>query len=155
VYYFRPLLKTTEYAAYRILLSSSFLTIIYCFLVYILPYDISILSNGAQVKDSHTPITNPPRHLRVRSGFQRFFSSLFWRVKKRLMPTCIRFHSSLPCHSWTWTTIFPLLLFRQSLFLPDEHSWAIVYSMPLISIFRSFSVSRCTLFGIYSPPSRH
>lgn len=156
MYYFRlSPSKRPKYGAYRILLSSSFLfSHFHCFLVYILPYDISILSTGAQVKD--TPIHHPTSSSPCSIRFSTFFHHPFWSIKKRLMPTCIRFCSSLPCHFCTWTTISSLFLFSRSLFFaPDEHNMGNARSMPLIFMFRSSSVSRCTLFGIYSSPSRH
>jgi hypothetical protein len=109
VYYFQfSPTKRLKYGAYRLLLSSSFLIIIYCFLAYILTDDISILSNGAQVihlKIHILQFTNPPRHLRAQSSFRRFFFHRLYHpfeesIEKRLMPTCIRFCSSLPSVSF-------------------------------------------------------
>ena len=118
----------------------SFLIIIIVFWSTYSPTTYPSCPMGLKLKIHIHQSTNPPRHLRARSGFRRFFSSLFWREHKKrgLVPTCIRSCNSLPFHFCTWTTIPSLLLFSRSLFLP------------LISI-HGQSFARCLLFSCFAP----
>jgi len=111
------------------------------FLVYILPYDISILSMGLKLK---IPI-HQPIHQSTSSSpcLIRFFYFPFGEsIKKRLMPTCIRFCSFLPCHFCTWISISSLLLFSQSI------------SLPPTSIYGQ-SFAQCLLFSCFGLPRFH
>lgn len=116
-----------------------------------LPDDISILSDGTQVNHLKIHIhqfTSSPCPIRFSTIF--FFSSHFWREYKKgahAHPSVSFLH--LDYH------LFSFIIPPESFFAPDKHTRAIARLMPIIFMFRSSSVSRCTLFGIYSPPSQH
>jgi hypothetical protein len=160
VYYFQPSpSERPKYGVYRILLSSSFLISHYHLLFSGLHTPIRHIHPVQWGSSQRFTYTNPPIHL-VISVFDPVFDNFFHHpfgesIKKEAH--ALHLVLQLPSVSFLHLDyyLFSLIIQPESFFAPNKHTWAIVRSMPLIFMFRSPSFSRCTLCGIYSPPSRH